>query len=43
MMAKYDKVGGGSFGVYRKRRTDWSAVAGGLVLFFLVIVVLANL
>ncbi|MEM6537378.1 MAG: hypothetical protein AAF668_06570 [Pseudomonadota bacterium] len=28
-MAKYQKVGGGGYGVYRKRKSNW----GGWVLF----------
>lgn len=44
-MAKYDKVGGGSvnYGIYRKRKTDWAAILGGLVIAGIVIAVLANI
>ncbi len=44
-MAKYDKVGGGSvnYGVYKKRKTDWGAICGGLFVAFIVIAILANL
>lgn len=42
-MAKFDKVGGGSFGVYRKRSSDWGAFIGGLFIAFVVIAILANI
>jgi hypothetical protein len=37
-MPKYDKVGGGSFGVYKKRKDSnvWVWVGGILVVLFLI-------
>lgn len=39
-MAKYKKVGEGSFGVYEKQKADWSGVIGGIaVIAFLLVVI----
>ena len=42
-MSKYKKVGGGEYGVYQKEKTDWGAILGAIVVFFIVIAVIANL
>lgn len=42
-MAKYEKVGGGQYGVYRQKKTDWGAILGGIVVAIVVIAVIANL
>ena len=41
-MAKWDKVGGGNFGVYQKRPTDWAAVIGGIIVVMIVLGLLAK-
>ena len=42
-MSKYEKVGSGSYGVYRKKKTDWDAILGGIVIAVIAVIVLANL
>lgn len=42
-MAKYEKVGGGQYGVYRPKKTDWGAILGGIVVAIIAIAVIANL
>lgn len=42
-MSKYEKVGGGQYGVYQKKKTDWGAILGGIVIFVIVLAVIANL
>lgn len=34
-MADYEKIGGGSFGVYKKKKFDWGLV--GAVIFWIVV------
>lgn len=41
-MAKYKRVGGGRYDVYRKEKTDWGAVCGGIVIVAIIIAVIAN-
>ncbi len=42
-MTKYERVGGGQFGVYRPKKTEWGAILGGIVVGIIAIVVIANL
>ena len=42
-MSGYEKIGGGQYGVYRRKKTDWGAILGGIVLAIIVIAVIANL
>ena len=39
-MGKYEKVGGGTYGVYRKKKTDWKeilgVIAGGIIWVFII-------
>ncbi|MEO1137692.1 MAG: hypothetical protein AAFW68_13990 [Pseudomonadota bacterium] len=36
-MAKYDKVGGGNYGVYKKRDNPWPAIITVGIVIFLII------
>ena len=42
-MKDYEKVGGGSYGIYRekKKKTDWAGIAVGIVLILIGIVIFA--
>lgn len=42
-MAKFDKVGSGSFGVYKKRDPEWPGILGAIVVALVVIAILANI
>lgn len=36
-MAKFKKVGGGSYGVYKKEKDSvWPAILGGLIILFII-------
>ena len=43
MAKKYEKIGDGTFGVYRKKPTDWGSIIGGIVLVVVALVVIANI
>ncbi|WP_417681688.1 hypothetical protein [Roseibium sp.] len=43
---EYERVGGGSYGIYRKKPKppfDWGALFGGIVVIFIILAVLGNL
>lgn len=40
-MAKFKKVGQGTYGVYEKQKTDWGAILGGIVLFVILVAIFA--
>lgn len=42
-MAKYEPVGSGQWTAYRKKKTDWGAVFGGIVIIGIAVAVIANL
>lgn len=42
-MAKYEKVGGGRFGVYREKKSSWGEILGGIVVAVIALVIIANL
>lgn len=42
-MAKYEKVGSGQFGVYRKKPAGWAGVIGGIAVVLIVLAVIGNL
>ena len=41
-MAKWQKVGQGSYGVYRKKKTDWGGIAAGIVILLIIVAAIAN-
>ena len=41
-MAKYETVGGGSFGVYKKHAPKWPDIVGAIVVALVVIAILDN-
>lgn len=43
MTKKFEKVGGGQYGIYRPKKTDWSAVLGCIVMAVVALLVIANL
>lgn len=43
MAKKYEKVGGGQYGVYRQKKTDWGSILGGIFFAVVAIIIIANL
>jgi len=41
-MSKYKKIGGGSYGVYQKQKTDWFSIILGIVLMVVVLGAIAR-
>ena len=40
---KYEKVGGGEYGIYRKKPTDWGSIIGGIIVAVVVLAIIGNL
>lgn len=43
MTKKYEKIGGGQYGVYREKKTDSGEVLGGIVVAVIAVIVIANI
>ena len=42
MAKKWEKVGGGSYGVYREKKTDWGSVFGAIIILGIIVAVFAG-
>lgn len=42
-MSKFEKVGGGRFGVYREKKSSWGEILGGIVFAVIVLAIIGSI